>query len=200
MEIEEFITQLSSKSSTPGGGGASALLGAISTALCSMVANLTTGKKKYAAYQADIDRILKQVPTLTTELLNLIQKDADSFAPLAKAYGIPKEQPDREVILENVLKDACSVPIEMLRKLQETVELVEELEVKGSTLAVSDVGVAATACRSAMEGAVMNVFINTKLMKDRIYAEKLNKEATTLLMDGTRRCQKVYEKVLGRLQ
>lgn len=200
MEIEEFITQLSSKSSTPGGGGASALLGAISTALCSMVANLTTGKKKYAAYQADIDRILKQVPTLTTELLNLIQKDADSFAPLAKAYGIPKEQPDREVILENALKDACSVPIEMLRKLQETVELVEELEVKGSTLAVSDVGVAATACRSAMEGAVMNVFINTKLMKDRIYAEKLNKEATTLFMDGTRRCQKVYEKVLGRLQ
>ena len=59
--LSEFITALSSKEPVPGGGGASALIGAIGVALCSMVANLTTGKKKYAKYQSDIDDITSQI-------------------------------------------------------------------------------------------------------------------------------------------
>ena len=44
----EFVEVLSSKAPVPGGGGASALVGAVGTALGNMVGSLTVGKKKYA--------------------------------------------------------------------------------------------------------------------------------------------------------
>lgn len=76
MEIQAFITALSSKAPTPGGGGAAALAGSLSAALCAMVANLTSGKAKYAAVQPDIERALAQAQTLAGEFLSLIEADA----------------------------------------------------------------------------------------------------------------------------
>lgn len=199
MQMEEFMTQLSSKAPVPGGGGASALIGAVSFSLCSMVANLTTGKKKYVEFQPDIDRILEEVPELVNRMVTFIQKDAEVFEPLSRAYGIPKDEPEREEILENALKKACSVPMDILQELSNAIGIIEELSVKGSRLAISDVGVAASACRSAMEGAIMNVYVNTRLMKDKEYAEKLNAQAKLLLSDGVCRCDKVYAQVTNTL-
>lgn len=94
----------------------SALAGAICSALCSMVASLTTGKKKYAQYQQDIERILKETTELTQTMEQLIQKDADAFEPLSRAYGIPKEDPEREKILEEALRTACSAPMDIFTR------------------------------------------------------------------------------------
>ncbi|NLO41248.1 MAG: cyclodeaminase/cyclohydrolase family protein, partial [Ruminiclostridium sp.] len=113
MEIHEFINQLSSKAPVPGGGGASALIGAIGVSLCSMVANLTSGKKKYAEYQQDIEKILEVSQASISRLLALIEKDAEVFEPLSAAYGIPKEDPNREAVLEKALVAACSVPMDI---------------------------------------------------------------------------------------
>ena len=190
--IDEFMETLASKAPVPGGGGASALVGAVGAALCSMVANLTSGKKKYAQYQPDIDRILQQMEASRKNMLLLIRKDAEVFEPLSAAYGIPKDAPGREETLEAALVAASGVPMEILREAAAILETLEELAVKGSRLAVSDVGVAASACRCCMEGAAMNVYINTKLMKNREGAEKCNAEAFALLSDGIRRCSEVY--------
>lgn len=200
MELKEFITQLSSKSPVPGGGGASALIGAISVSLCSMVANLTSGKKKYAEYQEDIDLILTRTAVSIEILLDLIQKDAEVFEPLSCAYSIPKDEPNRDKILENALVAACSVPMDILRELASVLDIVEQLSVKGSKLAVSDVGVAASACRCAMESAVMNVYINTKLMKKREYALKTNEEAQAILTDGIDKCNMIYQQITKELR
>lgn len=200
MQIKEFIDQLSSKSPVPGGGGASSLIGAIGVSLCSMVANLTSGKKKYAEYQNDIDKIIVKAQKSIDHLLILIEKDAEVFEPLSAAYGIPKEDPDRNEVLENALVNACSVPMEILHEVYGILDIVEELSVKGSKLALSDVGVAASALRSSLEGAVMNVYINTKLMKNTEYATKINKEADSILKDGIEKCDKIYKQIVNELR
>lgn len=199
ITVKDFIKELSSKAPVPGGGGASALIGAIGVSLCSMVANLTSGKQKYAPYQEDIDLVLARTGKSINKILDLVQKDADVFEPLSAAYGIPKDEPGRDKKLEHALRNACSVPMNILRDVSNIVDIVELLSVKGSKIAVSDVGVAASACRCSMESAVMNVYINTKLMQDREYAEKINEEAKFILADGVGRCNKVYQKITNEL-
>jgi len=198
--LQIFIQELSSKSPVPGGGGASALIGAVGMALCSMVANLTSGKKKYTEYQTDIDSILSRTAVSIQHFVELIDMDAEVFEPLSAAYGIPKDQPNRDEILEKALVDACSVPMKILKEVLGVVDIIEQLSYKGSKLAVSDVGVAASACRSAMEGAVMNVYINTKLMKNYEYASKTNAEAGALLLDGVSRCNKIFQQISDELR
>lgn len=200
MEINEFISQLASKAPVPGGGGASALIGAVGVSLCSMVANLTSGKQKYAQYQEDIDKILKRTQVSISRLLSLIEKDAEVFEPLSAAYGIPKDDPNRDAVLEKALVAACSVPMEILKEVSDILDVVSELSVKGSRLAISDVGVAASALRSAMESAVLNIYINTKLMKDREYAMKTNTQAEALLNAGVKTCDAIYRQISGELK
>ena len=198
--ITVFLDELSSGAPVPGGGGASALMGALSASLCSMVANLTTGKKKYAEYQQDIERILVDAAKLRDDAAELIKKDAEVFEPLSKAYSIPKEQEGRDEILEDALRKAAEVPYQMVEKAKEISLIIEELALKGSRLAISDVGVAASACRALATGASMNVYINTKLMKDRAFAEELNRKTDDLVKEVSSRCDEAYNKVLGGLR
>lgn len=199
-DLQYFIEKLSSASPVPGGGGASALIGAIGVSLCSMVANLTSGKEKYAPYQEDIEKILIRTADSIRNLLDYIQRDADVFEPLSAAYHIPKDQPDRDIILENALISACSVPMKILKEVYAVSDIMLQLYSKGSRLALSDVGVAASACRCAMEGAVMNIYINTKLMKNRTFASETNLEAETLLKNGTLLCDELYHKISYELR
>ena len=173
--VDLFLTELASGAPTPGGGGASALCGGVAAALGSMVGNLTSGKKKYAEYQAEIEETIAKCGALVKEFELLSKKDEEVFAPLAKAYSIPKDQEGRDEILEGVLRDASTAPYEVVVKANETAKILERLAVIGSRLAISDVGVAAAACSTAAKGAAMNVYINTKSMKDRSYAEDLNR-------------------------
>ena len=199
LDLNNFTKELSSGAPVPGGGGASALMGAVSASLCSMVGNLTSGKKKYAEYQQDIERIMARALELNEDMLTLIEKDAEAFEPLAKAYSIPKEEPGRDEILEKALYEAALAPLEIVKKSKEVSELISELVIKGSRLAISDVGVAASACEACAKGASMNVYINTKLMKNRDVAAKLNEETLSLVTDVCSACSKAYDEVKGGL-
>lgn len=200
IQIDDFIKQLSSKAPVPGGGGASALIGAIGVSLCSMVANLTLGKKDYDEYQGDLELIILRTQKSIGELLNLIQKDAKVFEPLSVAYKIPKEELNRDEILENALILACSVPMEILHEVANVLDVIEQLSIKGSRLAISDIGVSASACKCAMESAIMNIYINTKLMKNREYALKVNEDAENILSNGTAICSKIYQQITNELK
>lgn len=203
VTYDEFLAMLASKSPIPGGGGASALAGAIGTALGSMVANLTVGKKKYAEYEKDLEYILEKASAIRHDLLELIRKDAEVFEPLSRAYSLPKDteeqQKEKDTIMEAALKKASLVPIEIMRKTQEAIALHEELLTKGSVIAVSDVGVGVIMCKAAIQGASLNVFINTKLMKDREYADQLNKETNLILENSLVRADKVFDAVSMKL-
>jgi len=201
---KEFTDALASGAPVPGGGGASALVGALGTALGSMVGNLTLGKKKYESVQDDIKAILEKAQLLKEQLLSLVDKDAEVFEPLSKAYGLPKnteeEKRKRDEIMENALRMACSVPVEIMEKAMEAIDLHEELATKGSRIAISDVGVGVLLCKSALMGASLNVFINTKLMKDRQYADEINSRVDEMLKSGIKRADAVYMEVESGLR
>ena len=114
---------------------------------------------------------------------------------LSQAYSIPKDDPKRDEIMEEALLTASNAPMKIVEDVSKLVPVLEELEVIGSRLAISDVAVAATACATALKGAVMNIYINTKSMKDREVAEAMNAKAKALVADGTARCEAVYEKI-----
>jgi len=200
LRIEDFINALNSDAPTPGGGGASALAGALSSALCGMVANLTSGKKKYAEYQDEIEKIIEDTKVLCKKMEDLIEEDAKAFAPLAKAYGIPKDEPGREEILEKALVVAAEAPYGIVKTAADVRDLVVRLADIGSRLAISDVGVAAALCSATAKGAAMNVYINTKLMSDREFAEKMNKDTNELVSGICSDCDAVYDRIKGDLK
>lgn len=201
--IGEWTDALSSKAPIPGGGGASALGGALAAALGQMVANLTVGKKKFADVEEEMQDYLKVLEGLRADMLKLIEKDAEVFAPLAAAYGLPKEteaqREEKDRIMEERLLAASLVPMEIMEKAVEIIRIVDQLEKKGSRMAVSDAGVAVQFAEAALKGAVMNVYINTKSMKNRDKAEELNAEAARLVKDGAALADTVYTRVLEKL-
>ena len=202
--IQEFLDVLSSKQPVPGGGGASALGGALGTALGLMVGNLTVGKKKYAAVEADVKAAMEKLQLLQQKMVKLADDDAKVFAPLAAAYSLPtgteEERAYKAAVMEENLLAASLVPMEIMEAAVESLEILDELESKGSVMAVSDVGVAVQFIRTALTGAVMNVYINTKSMKDLDKARELNEKAEMTLDNGTARADVIYGRVLGRLK
>lgn len=203
QEIQSFTDVLASKASVPGGGGASALVGAVGTALGSMVGALTVGKKKYADVEADIIELMKKADAVRAELLKQIDEDARVFEPLSKAYGLPKDteeqKAEKDRIMEECLHEACSVPMQIMVKCCEAIELQKDFAAKGSSLAISDAGVGVAFCKAALQGASLNVFINTKSMKDRDYAEMLNRQALAMLDTYVPMADEIYEGVYSRL-
>lgn len=204
MRIEEFTEVLASESAIPGGGGASALTGVLGIALGSMVGNLTVGKKKYKDVEEEIRRQMQQAEVLQRELLLFIDKDAEAFEPLSKAYGLPKETKDqleyRNKVMEEALLKASLVPLQIMETVMKAIAVLEVMAEKGSRIAVSDAGVGVQFCRSALLGASMNVFINTKLMKDREKAAQLNQRCEELMEDGVKRADAVFELVMKSIR
>ena len=196
----DFAAALAAKESVPGGGGAAALVGALAAALCSMVGNFTTGKKTYAAFEADIQRLLAEAEDVRLRLLGLVEEDALAFAPLAAAYGIPKVDPTRAEVLETATKGACVAPVEMMRQIAHAIELLEEMGQKGSRLLVSDVGCGALLARAALEAASMNVFVNTKSYKQAEWAYALEEECDELLDEYIPRAEACADGVMARIR
>ena len=202
--VGEWVDALASKAPVPGGGGASALGGALGAALGQMVVHLTIGKKRYADVEEEMEKNLTELNRLGEEFLRLADRDGEVFAPLAEAYSMPSEtreqREEKERVMEERLLAASLVPLEMMEKALLVFNILEFLGEKGSRMAISDVGVAAQFAKAALTGAAMNVYINTKAMKNREKAEELNRKAEWLIEDGKQRGDAVYEKVLEQLR
>ena len=177
----EFVKVLASDAPAPGGGGAAALVGAIGTALGNMVGSLTVGKKKYADVQDEILALKARCDELQTKLLDQVEADEVNFLPLAKAYGIPKDDPNRDKIMEEATIIACSTPMAIMELCCEAIDCIAVFAAKGSRLAVSDAGCGAVCCKAALQAASLNVFINTKSLKNRETAEAMNAKANEML-------------------
>ena len=199
MELTIFLDKLASKAPTPGGGGAAALAGAVGIALGNMTGSLTVGKKKYASVEEEMIKLNERAENLRKELYELIERDAQAFMPVSRAYSIPKDDPMRSEVMEEALKGAAEVPLEIMRKCSEALEIIDMYAKKGSNLAVSDAGCAAIMCKAAMESAALNVYINTKSMKDRKQAEAMNAEVQKIMDKYGAIALEIYAFVAGRL-
>ena len=192
-----FIDELASKAPTPGGGGASAYCGALAAALSSMVCNLTLGKVAYSAVQ-------DEVQDCCVHLIELVEEDANAFAPLAAAYGMPrettKEQQAKEKALQTALIAACDVPLSIMQTCARVIELAEVLTEKGSRMALSDTGASLLFAKAALQGASLNVVINCASMTDRDRASMYQEEMRNLLNAYTMRADRAYETVVKELE
>lgn len=204
MTLNDFVAQLSTKAPVPGGGGASALVGAVGSALGCMVGSLTVGKKKYAAVEGEIKELMDRSLELQERLLTLIDRDAEAFEPLSKAYSMPKDTEEEKArkaeVMAVVLKEASQVPMEIMECCCQALDLIAEYAAKGSVIAISDAGVAASMCVAALKGASLNVFINTKSMEDRALAEELNSKAEAMLDKYVPYGDDIFAAVRGRLK
>lgn len=202
-KCDEFIDLLASKSPVPGGGGASSLVAAIGVALGNMVGSLTVGKKKYSEVEQDIIALKIKSDRLQKELLELVELDATVFEPLSKAYGLPKETEEekqiKSIIMEGALKNASSVPLEIMRKCCEAILIQAEFAAKGSAIALSDAGVGVIICKAALQGASLNVYINTAAMQDRAYAENINNETSGMIEQYCKLADETFDYVLNRI-
>jgi formiminotetrahydrofolate cyclodeaminase len=196
----EFADALASKAAVPGGGGGSALVGALGIALGNMVGALTVGKQKYADVEDDIIKLMTESDSLQNELLLLVDADAEAFEPLSKAYSIPKDDPAREKVMEEALRIATATPMDIMRACARSIEIIAEFAKKGSIMAISDAGVGAVFARAAIIGASFNVYINTKSMTDREYAGKVNAEADSLLEKYVSKADDIVALVYGKVR
>ena len=192
-----FVEILASDAPAPGGGGAAALVGAVGTALGNMVGSLTLGKKKYASVQEEILALKARCDALQKELLDQVEADEVNFLPLAKAYGIPKEDPARETILEEATVIACTTPLRIMELCCQAIDCIDVFARKGSRLAVSDAGCGAVMCKAALQAASLNVFINTKSLKNRETAEALNARVNTMLSTYCPRADEIFNTVMS---
>ena len=204
LSCEKFIEDLASKQPVPGGGGASALVGAIGMALGNMVGSLTIGKKKYADVQEDIIKLQEQAYALQADLLHLMQRDAEVFEPLSKAYGMPTDtdelKAEKDRVMAAALKECCDVPLQIMQKCCESIDLHEQFAAKGTAIAISDVGCGVICCKAALQAASLNVFINTKFMADRALAQENNKKANDMLAKYTAKADEIFKSVAVRFE
>ena len=191
----EFVTVLASSEPAPGGGGASALVAALGTALGNMVGSLTVGKKKYADVEEEIKVLMKECDDLQTQLLDQVPADAEGFVPLAKAYGIPKDDPTRAETLEKATIIACQVPMHIMELCCKSLDAIKIFADKGSRLAVSDAGCGAVIVKSALQAASLNVFINTKTLQNRAVAEEMNAKCLGMLDTYGKLADEIFETV-----
>ena len=169
-----------------------------------MVANLTVGKKKYAEVEEEIKALNERINKLNSDFLSLIDKDAEGFKGLAAAYGMKTETEEQKAEKARVLEEesvkACAVPMEIMECCCRAIDIIEVFAAKGSRLAVSDAGAGALFCKTALEGASLNIFINTKSLKDRQKAAELNARAEAMIAEYGAKAQSIYDSVAAGLK
>lgn len=161
-------------------------------------------KKTYAAVEEDIIQCKKKADEITARLLDLVEKDAEAFEPLSAAYGMPKSTPEeiekKAEVMEAALVGACEVPLEIMRTCAEAIDLIETFAEKGSKIAISDAGVGATLLKSALQGASLNIYINTKSMADKEAAASYNKEADELREKYEQKADEIFNQVCSKIR
>ncbi len=201
--VNTFLDELASSAPAPGGGSAAALGAAIGAALVSMVANLTVGKKKYSDVQADIQRILSQSEALRQKCVQLLENDVAAYTQVSKAYKMPRdteeEKDARTAAIQDALKGATAVPMELAETCVEVLRLCPESAEKGNVLAVSDVGVAALMAEAALRAAALNVWINLGSIKDEAFVNKEGARLDALLEGKTELKERILKDVKAKL-
>lgn len=201
--IQQFLDALASKSATPGGGSAAAIMGAMGAALIGMVCNLTVGKKNYEAVEAEMAAVLARAETLRAQSMDLIRADIEAFDRVMAAYALPRETEEdkaaRSAAIQEALKAATEPPLACARLCVDIIDLSRVAAAKGNRNVVSDAGVAVMAAHAALKSAALNVYVNAKSMKDEEFARDRVNRLDALLKEGEAKADAVFETVKANL-
>ncbi len=198
-----FLDVLASKAPVPGGGGAAAMGGAIGMALSNMVGNLTAGKKKFADVEDEVQSLLAQGSAIIEDLKTLVDRDAEVFEPLSVAYGLPKDTPEEAAhkakVMEECSIEACSVPMEIMRKAYAGIKIHQRMGQIGTKLAISDVGCGVVFLKAALISGQLNVLINLGAIKDEKFLEATRTEMKQLLAEGSKIADETLDLVVEKI-
>ena len=203
QQLQTFLDQLASSASTPGGGSAAAIMGAMGAALVSMVANLTVGKKKYEDVQEEMQDFLDQSEALRERLTGMIQADVDVFDKVMAAYGMARETDEekslRSLTIQAALKEATDVPLACAQLCADVIELCRPVAEKGNLNVISDAGVAVLAAHAALRSAALNVYINIGGIRDEEFVRDRREKLEFVLSGAGVATETVYELVKSKL-
>ena len=201
--LKYFFEKLCSNSPEPGGGSASALVGATAAGLCGMLAALTINKKGYEDHWNEMEDTFKKAKSLKEEMLNLLQKDTEAFEDAAKAFKLPKntdeEKKKRNEAIEAGLKKAADVPLKVMEKSLEISKLAINILKKGNEMAITDGAISAIFAEAAAIGAMFNVRINFKWMKDKDYVAKAEKKLNEIINETNKIKQEAIDYTLKKI-
>jgi formiminotetrahydrofolate cyclodeaminase len=186
--IEEFLDDLSSSNSIPGGGSAAALSGALNAAVISFIANLTIGKKKYEQVEAEAKEILAESEELKKEMLLMIDQDSKILSDILDSYKAGDQ--DR---VKTVCQDAVEFSMDMTKKAVRLMRLSLEISEIGNRMLASDFEVAAYIGDAAVGSAIANVKINLKSLDNEEYKENIKKEYVKLKDESSRLKEEIIE-------
>ena len=195
-----FTEALASSAPTPGGGGAAALMGALAASLGAMASRLSAGRRAAAENAEELGGITESCGALRLRFLEQIEADAAAFLPLAAAYKLPKDRPDRAEVLRSASLGACAAAAELLFLCARTTALLARLRELAGPLLLSDVGCAAAACRAALLSAAFNIYVNTGPYPDEPEAKGLEATAETLLQENLPLLEEIELRVLRDLR
>ena len=201
--VQTFLDQLASRASTPGGGSAAGLMGAMGAALVSMVCNLTLGKEKHAEVAPEMAEVLATAERLRAGLTDAIAADIAAFDAVMAAYGLAKttddEKSQRTAAIQAALKQATEAPLDCARLAAEVISLSRPVALRGNPNVVSDAGVAVMAGWASLRSAALNVYVNAGAIKDREFAEARLAELGALLAAAEPAVEEIYAEVRSRL-
>lgn len=206
-DLKDFVHGVASASSTPGGGSVSALVGSLGGALTSMVGNLTIDRKAYdnvpQEKKTPMEQNFKEISKLIDELINLVNEDATAFDDVMEAFKLPKKTEDdmqkRSEAIQLGYKKALEVPLRCGEKCFEILKLQDVFAKYGNINAITDVGIGTLLAYSGLEGALFNVTINLKSIKDQEYKRIMGEKAENLLINGKASRDELLEIVYKRL-
>jgi len=201
--IQLFLDELAGKASTPGGGSAAAIIGAMGAALISMVANFTVGKKGYENVDVEARTILDKSENLRAQLTDMIKADVDVFNRVMGAYGMAKDTDEQKAVrtseIQSALKEAADVPLACARLAAEVIKLCQPIAEKGNRNVISDAGVAVLAGQAALRSAALNVYINIGGIKDEAFVADRRKQLEDIMVGMDELTEKVYKIVKSKL-
>jgi len=203
MPLQSFLDQLASGSSTPGGGSAAGVMGAMGAALVSMVCHFTVGREKYAAVDAQMRRVLDEAEAARARLTEAIAADVRVFDQVMAAYGLPKasdeEKAARSAAIQLALKDATDVPLACARACADVIRLSADAAAHGNTNVISDAGVAVMAAYAGLKSAALNVYINVGNIKDTEFTATRVAELEALLAEAESAVGQIFGTVRAKL-
>lgn len=203
LTVLDFAEVLSSDAPAPGGGSAAALTGALGAALTAMVCALTLDRKKYAEHQTLARQTLAQARELQARLLEYMDEDTRAFGQMSAAFALPKETPEQKAARSAAIQQALAVctetPLSVMALALQALELACGAMGKTNASALSDLGAAALSLRAALQGAWLNVLINTGSMKDAVLAADCRARGEALLERGLPLAEGLYQSVLSAL-
>jgi formiminotetrahydrofolate cyclodeaminase len=164
QSVQSFLDQLASASPTPGGGSVAALSGALAAGLISMVCQLTVGRPRYAAFEAEVQSILSQTEAIRARMTDLIQIDIDAYTVVAAAYKRPKDDPERATAIADAMVIATDVPLQIAEQAAALLPLALPVAQHGNRSAVGDVVAGAHLAVACVHAALINVDANVGLL------------------------------------